>query len=69
MSVEDVDYYRRRAEQERNLAEAADSPEAAKAHAELAKFYEGLVARADYLPRSRVQNANSDGAQGEGFPG
>ena len=50
MSREDVDYYRSRAAQERELAAAATSPEAAKAHEELARCYEILVERADYLP-------------------
>ena len=53
MSVDDVAYYRRRALQERELAEQATTPEAAKAHEELAKSYEGLVNRADYLPGKR----------------
>ena len=69
MSLDDVEYYRRRAEQERELADSADSVEAARAHGELARFYEGLVKRADYLPRSRVPNGNLNGVQGEGFPG
>lgn len=55
MSFEDVEYYRRRALQERELADAAEGPEAAKAHADLAGFYEGLVERAEYLPSSRGQ--------------
>lgn len=49
MSREDVEYYRSRAAQERELAAAATSPEAAKAHEELARSYEILVERADRL--------------------
>ena len=53
MSQEDVAYYRLRAKQERKLAAEANSQEAAKAHAELAKGYEILVKRAELLPSAR----------------
>jgi hypothetical protein len=53
VSVEDVEYYRSRAIQERRFAAEATSPEAAKAHEELAEHYEGLVLHADLLPLKR----------------
>jgi len=57
MSLEDVEYYRSRALEERRRAENADSPEAAQAHQDLAELYEGLVAHAGMLPRQRdIQN-------------
>lgn len=57
MSVEDVEYYRSRAAQERQFAREAANPEAAKAHEELAQHYEGLVAHADMLPQERGEAA------------
>lgn len=54
MSLEDVDYYRYRALQERKLAAQSASLEAARAHEEMAQLYEGLVAHADMLPRERT---------------
>ena len=53
ISLQDVEYYRRRASQERQLAEAAEGDEAAKAHSELAGFYESLVERAGLHPGSQ----------------
>jgi hypothetical protein len=53
MSFDDVAYYRRRARDERDLAATAATAEAAKAHEELARLYEGLVERSDMLPRVR----------------
>jgi hypothetical protein len=58
MSREDVEYYRSRAAQERQLAAEATSPEAAKAHEELARSYEILVKRAEYLPTTHGPIAN-----------
>lgn len=60
MSREDVEYYRQRAREERELAANADSPEAAKAHAELATHYEALVRNADLLPPTHGRAANED---------
>lgn len=57
MSVEDVEYYRSRAAQERQFAKDAVSPEAIKVHEELAEHYEGLVAHADMLPQIRGEAA------------
>jgi len=54
MSLDDVEYYRFRAREERERAAKADSEEAAKAHAELAGHYDALVERADMLPRRRA---------------
>ena len=53
MSRTDVAYYRRRAREERDLAAKADNPHAARAHIELAKNYEGLVAHQEMLPARR----------------
>jgi hypothetical protein len=47
MSLDDLEYYRRRALEERERAAKADSPEAANAHQELARHYEGILARAE----------------------
>jgi hypothetical protein len=58
MSLDDVDYYRRRALEERQRAARADDPNAANAHQELARHYEGLVARAEMLPLKRGCVAN-----------
>jgi hypothetical protein len=63
MSLDDVDYYRRRALEERELAAKADNPEAANAHQKLAKHYEGLVAHADMLPLTRGSAANERDAR------
>lgn len=62
MSLDDIEYYRRRALEERARAAEADNPEAANAHLEMAGHYEGLVARADLLPTKRdVANQNDQG--------
>jgi hypothetical protein len=53
MSLQDVEYYRLRANEERRLAEEATGDEAAKAHAELAGHYEALVKHAEMLPKKR----------------
>ena len=58
MSLDDVDYYRRRALEERERAAKAATSEAANAHQELARHYEGLVARAEMLPLTRGEAAN-----------
>jgi hypothetical protein len=53
MSLDDIEYYRRRAREERALAEAATNPDVARAHAELAGHYEGLIEHSDLLPPAR----------------
>jgi hypothetical protein len=53
MSIDDVEYYRRRAREERQRAAKAGDPAAANAHLELAGYYEGIIARADLLPARR----------------
>lgn len=60
MSLDDVEYYRRRALEERARAAEAESPEAAKAHLEMAIHYEGLVAHSDLLPTTRASAANQN---------
>lgn len=58
MSLDDIEYYSRRALEERERAANADNPEAANAHQELARHYEGILARADILPLKRGNAAN-----------
>jgi hypothetical protein len=60
--LEDVEYYRRRAIEERERAARADNHEAAKAHQDLARHYEKIVARADLLPLKRGPAANQNDA-------
>lgn len=62
MSLDDVEYYRRRALEERERAAKADTREASKAHLELAQHYEGLVERADLLPLKRSNMAGRNDA-------
>jgi|tagenome__1003787_1003787.scaffolds.fasta_scaffold20974344_2 hypothetical protein len=62
MSLEDVEYYRLRALEERRLADQATSAEAAAAHAELAGHYAALVAHADMLPKRHGPTAVEDRA-------
>ena len=45
MSLDDIEYYRARATQERIAAADATQTEVAAIHAELARLYEALVAR------------------------
>ena len=58
MSLQDIDYFRRRALEERQRAAAADSPEAASIHQELARQYENMLASADRLQVPRSATAN-----------
>jgi hypothetical protein len=60
MSLEDIEYYRRRAREERERAEKTDIPEAAKAHRDLAAHYDALVEHADLLPPTRTPAAPPD---------
>jgi hypothetical protein len=62
MSLDDVDYYRRRALEERELAARSENAEAANAHQELARHYEELVARAEMLPLKHAPPANQNEA-------
>jgi|KBSMisStaDraftv2_1062788.scaffolds.fasta_scaffold4601078_1 hypothetical protein len=57
MSQADIEYYRRRAAEERKRAAEATDPHAARAHIKLAENYEGLLAHADMLPASRSKRA------------
>jgi hypothetical protein len=63
MSSDDIEYYRRRAREERALAEAAANPDAARAHAELAGHYDGLIEHADLLPPARGSAGNPERPQ------
>jgi hypothetical protein len=60
MSLDDIDYYRRRAIEERGIAARAENRDAAKAHLELAGHYEALVAYAHLLPQNRAARASRD---------
>jgi hypothetical protein len=60
MSLNDVEYYRRRALEERQRAAKAETAEAANAHQQLAGLYEGLVARSEMLPLRRPEAANQN---------
>ena len=66
MSLEDVDYYRKRAAKAREVARIAATPAIAEAHMKLAIMYENLIERAleaqsvqdvDPLPTSGVREA------------
>jgi len=54
MSLDNIEYYRRRAAEERERARKTDIPEAARAHRDLAAHYEALVEHSDFLPRTRA---------------
>lgn len=58
--LNDLDYFRRRAFEERQRAAAAGSPEAASIHQELARHYENLIASADKLPLTQAATANDE---------
>lgn len=60
MSLNNVDYFRRRALEERQRAAAATSPEAAGIHQELARQYEDLLASTDELPLARPAIADDE---------
>ena len=54
MPSSDVDYYRRRAITERQLAEDAERADVAAIHEELARQYQALVDRAELRPTLRI---------------
>lgn len=56
MSIQDIPYYRRRAAEEKELAETATEPRAASAHAELAEHYQALIDSASMLPLTRPED-------------
>jgi hypothetical protein len=58
---DDVAYYRRRAADERKLAEQSEDEHAAAVHEELARKYEALVARAEARPRLLIIAHNHGG--------
>jgi hypothetical protein len=60
MSLDNIDYYRRRAREERAIAEAAANREIAKVHLDLAKGYEALVAHANLLPPTRDSTSGEE---------
>ena len=63
MSQDDLEYYRRRAVEERKRAAGTDNAAEANAHLELASYYEGIVARADILPVDRGSLANQNNSR------
>ena len=58
MHLRDVAYFQARAAAERRLAEAANCPEAAAAHEELASHYERLVAQEGERPTLSIVSPN-----------
>ncbi|HWI76551.1 MAG TPA: hypothetical protein VNS53_05655 [Sphingomicrobium sp.] len=60
MSLENLDYYRQRAREERAIAEKAGNPEAAKVHLDLAKSYEALVEHFELLPPTRAASSGEN---------
>ena len=64
MPSSDVEYYRHRASEERELARDARRADVAAIHEELARQYEALVNRAELRPTLRIAfppDANSSG--------
>ena len=51
MSSEDLSYYRRRAQQERELASKASNAEVAEIHDELARLYDALIEHRSLRPK------------------
>ena len=60
--MDDIEYYRRRALEERERAAKADDAQVANTHQELARHYEKLVARFDILLPGRDKPANQNDA-------
>ena len=60
--MDDIEYFRRRALEERERAANADSAHVANTHQELARHYEKLVARSDIRLTSRGKPANQNDA-------
>ena len=58
MSSNDVDYYRKRANDERRLALAASQQNIAAIHEELARQYQALVDQAELRPKLRINFAD-----------
>ena len=58
MSSNDVDYYRKRANDERRSALAASQQNVAAIHEELAKQYQALVDQAELRPKLRIRFAS-----------
>ena len=54
MTPRDIDYYRRRATEERESALAADRQDVAAIHLELARLYDALVAVPAIRPRLHI---------------
>ena len=59
MSSNEVDYFRKRANDERRLALAASQQNVAAIHEELAKQYQALVDQAELRPKLRINFAGS----------
>ena len=59
MSSNEIDYYRKRANDERRLALAARRQNVAAIHEELAKHYQALVDQAELRPKLRINFAGS----------
>ena len=59
MSSNDVEYYRKRANDERRLALAASQQNVSAIHEELAKQYQALVDQAELRPKLRINFVGS----------
>ena len=68
MSLDDVEYYRRRALEERKRAAESDRSEVANAHQALARHYEELVSRSEMLPLTRAAPANQNDGPSNSTP-
>ena len=68
MSLDDVEYYRRRALEERKRAAESDRSEVANAHQELARHYEALVSRSEMVPLTRAAPANQNDGPSNSTP-
>lgn len=51
----DIEYYRRRASAERELARSAESADVAEIHDELARQYEALIEQEELRPIPRIR--------------
>ena len=56
MSLDDIEYYRQRAMDERALALKADRKDVAAIHEELARQYQALVDQAELRPAVRIRS-------------
>ena len=60
MSSDDVSYYRKRAQVERERAKLSSREDIAEIHEELARLYEALIDQTSLRPRLSIVTAPSD---------